>query len=70
MFRDDQVRQTLRTINVQRTYTKAMHKLSWVPQVVTKLFTINSVVMVNLESLSISLLRISRTVTDFGVPLS
>ncbi len=46
MFQDLQVRQTLRTINVQRTYPEAVHKIRWIPHRAAKLFANDSVVMV------------------------
>jgi hypothetical protein len=50
MFCDAQVRQMLRTMNVQRTHPEAVHKVSWDPLVVAKLFAIDSVAMVDLEN--------------------
>jgi hypothetical protein len=52
MFRNTKVRQTLRTIDVQRNYPEAVDKVGLDLHIVAKLFAINSVIMVDLESLA------------------
>jgi hypothetical protein len=50
IFRDKKVRQTLRTINIQMQFPKAVHKTNWNPDVFANVFDIDSVAMVDVES--------------------